>query len=78
VGERIYKDSGGRECSLQVLCRREPEWAASRIAALEAALAHVHELAHHGGKLGPNDSSFENLSRTMREIRAAGEEVKGG
>lgn len=30
------KDSDGNECSLPVLCRREPEWAANRIAALTA------------------------------------------
>ena len=35
---RTYRDSDGRECSLATLCRREPEWAASRIAELERAL----------------------------------------
>lgn len=29
-----YTDSDGRECDLSVMCMREPQWAASRIATL--------------------------------------------
>ena len=29
--ERTYTDSDGNTCTLDVLCRREPAWAASRL-----------------------------------------------
>lgn len=34
MAERVYRDTDGRECDLATMCRREPEWAANRIAAL--------------------------------------------
>lgn len=38
---RIYKDSGGDECSIAQIVKREPEWAASRIQAGEEAIEKV-------------------------------------
>lgn len=35
---RVYRDVDGNECSLQELCRKAPEWAASVIETLEARL----------------------------------------
>ncbi len=32
---RKYFDEDGKECCLAVLCRRSPDWAASRIARME-------------------------------------------
>jgi len=37
------KDSHGNECTLDSLCRREPEWAANRIRALEATIDPVKD-----------------------------------
>lgn len=37
MSERVYKDSDGNEVTLTTMCRREPEWAASRIRIAEAA-----------------------------------------
>lgn len=34
-----FTDSDGRKCDLSTMCRREPEWAASRIDTLTNALA---------------------------------------
>lgn len=49
----MYRDSEGRECELPTMCRREPEWAASRIAKLsmdlEAARAALGEAWLHDG-----------------------------
>jgi len=49
--DRQYRDIKGNPCSLDTLCRKEPEWAAnriranlSRIAALESELADVRTL----------------------------------
>ena len=33
--EKLYKDSDGNTCTLDALCRKEPEWAANAIRALE-------------------------------------------
>lgn len=35
---RVYSDSDGNECTLRQLIKREPEWAYSRIVALEGLL----------------------------------------
>ena len=43
MSERRYKDSDGNECTLQALCFRDPIWASSRIAALEAENAFIIE-----------------------------------
>jgi hypothetical protein len=50
MADRTYHDAEGRVCSLDVLCMREPAWAANRlrvaderIRALEAELASMQE-----------------------------------
>lgn len=66
MDEKTMHDSDGNECSLDALCRREPEWAASRIRTLTAEaqddesrialydlLAVVHrDGGHHTEKVG--------------------------
>ena len=37
--DRKYQDGDGNDCTLEQMVRREPEWAASRIRAGEAAIA---------------------------------------
>jgi hypothetical protein len=55
TAERTYRDAEGRVCSLDVLCRREPAWAANRlrvaderIRTLEAELTETLALARNG------------------------------
>lgn len=38
-----YKDIDGNPCTIYVLARRDPRWAASRIQALEVSVAILHE-----------------------------------
>lgn len=49
--DKRYTDSSGNECSLDTMCRREPEWAAhrmrwmiDRIAELDAEVTELREL----------------------------------
>lgn len=60
-----YTDSEGRECALDTLCRREPEWAANRIRAL------VGDLAKARARLSVLTDAFENRPSIEAEDDAA-------
>jgi hypothetical protein len=50
-----YRDIDGNECTLDTLCRREPEWAANRIRSAEAEINRLQgglKENGHGGALG--------------------------
>ncbi len=44
---RLYKDFRGNSCSLETLCRSEPEWAASEIRKLRAAARAAFSALYH-------------------------------
>ncbi|MCP1674365.1 hypothetical protein J2T57_001467 [Natronocella acetinitrilica] len=41
---KVYQDSAGRDCSISQMVAREPQWAASRVQAGEAALEELVRL----------------------------------
>lgn len=45
---RLYYDTDGERVTLDVLCMREPAWAANRIRALKATLADLFALIDEG------------------------------
>ena len=52
-----YTDSDGNACTLEVMCRREPEWAANRLRAdrerLRRLVAAVRGVLRHADRPGP-------------------------
>jgi hypothetical protein len=49
VREKVYTDSDGRECTLSAMCRREPEWAASRVGTMTTKLDAIGALLAANG-----------------------------
>jgi hypothetical protein len=76
-GEPVI-DSDGNECELPAMCRREPEWAANRIAVMTTeltALRRIRDLVRERVELGPvTAGSIERQAAIDRELADA---VKG-
>lgn len=80
--EHIYRDSDGRPCSLDVLCRREPAWAANRIRTLTEAARRLLDLPddagvlfkseqHDGGTAYLVDGIHEDWAELVANLRKA-------
>lgn len=67
--EPKYYDSAGHECSLDTLCRREPEWAANRHRVMLARIAGLErELTlHQKGRAVTAYRELEAENETLRQ-----------
>src|SRR5690606_13646477 len=55
-----YTDSDGNECDLPTMCRREPGWAANRIAAL------LTERQRHAEEVAALEKRVADVQRVLR------------
>jgi hypothetical protein len=77
--ERKYYDQEGNECSLDKLCRLEPEWAANRLRVAEDAVEKLRALcaALPEGVMVCSASREKAAiaSQWLADVRAAGQKV---
>lgn len=70
---RLYSDADGNPCSLDALCRLDPDWAANRIRAMDSA-----QVRHDGG-IGEvvTQGSFNALCDRIKTLESRQDEIRG-
>ena len=71
MDEHEYRDIDGNLCTLDSLCRREPEWAASRHRVMLARIAELEADAAHHDRIVSEElsSALEGEMATVARLR---------
>lgn len=65
---KLYQDSDGNDCSIMQMVRREPEWAANRVQAGEAAIVKLDEVMEEIHRLRSLEDSYDTEDQVLAEL----------